>query len=209
MLFPVALGCSRLLDAHAWSVLAHNIRHTRPRPPQLRPPAAPAPHSPLPPQGPTNSKRPMVDFVAPVYYEREAGTWGLHGPTLRVVQGDTVKLRLANNLTRPHASRGGVSTPLNGFTRVADTNNHAHGLHVWPGGAATGRRRQDRQGPHQKGPSPRGTVAGAGPCHNCAPDSPPCPSPQALRIRGQQRSIAAATTSCSACPASGTRGSTS
>lgn len=86
----------------------------------------------------------MVDFVAPVYYNRETGTWGLHGPTLRMVQGDTVRIRLANNLTRPSARYADAApSPLNGFTRVADTNNHAHGMHVWPGGQTARQYRQE------------------------------------------------------------------
>lgn len=76
----------------------------------------------------------MVDFVAPVYFDRASDAHRLHGPTLRVRQGDVMRLNLRNNLTRPKAPPGTPTPPLNGFTHVADSNMHSHGMHVYPGG---------------------------------------------------------------------------
>lgn len=76
----------------------------------------------------------MVDFVAPVYRNDASGEYGLHGPTLRVRQGDVLRISLRNNLTRPVPPPGAPPAPLNAFSHAADTNLHAHGMHAWTGG---------------------------------------------------------------------------
>ena len=92
------------------------------------PPAAPA----CPLQGAVNQRKLMADFIAPVYRDDATGRVALRGPTMRVRPGEVLTLNLRNNLTRPAPSslaNGG----LNGFSHVADTNMHVHGMHSYPG----------------------------------------------------------------------------
>lgn len=74
----------------------------------------------------------MADFYAPVYRDDATGKVSLRGPTMRVRQGEVLTINLRNNLTRPE---GEGHAGLNGFTHVADTNMHVHGMHSYPGGA--------------------------------------------------------------------------
>ena len=96
------------------------------------------PSLPLQLLGRSAGEEPLVDFVAPVYRDARSGTLALFGPTLRLRAGGTATIRLANNLTQPAAlAPGAGDAPLNGFSHSADTNLHAHGLHVDPGGAGS------------------------------------------------------------------------
>lgn len=78
----------------------------------------------------------MADFVAPVYRDDASGRVSLRGPTMRVRAGEVLRISLRNNLTRPAAP--GHAAGLNGFSHVADTNMHVHGMHAYPGARACG-----------------------------------------------------------------------
>lgn len=92
--------------------------------------ARPVPMPPPPLQGAVNHPQLMADFVAPVYRDDATGRVSLRGPTMRVRQGEVLTINLRNNLTRPAAPS---TAGLNGFSHVADTNMHIHGMHSYPG----------------------------------------------------------------------------
>lgn len=110
-------------------VVLSALSRCSPRLPLLRSPPLPPPMHAT--QGAVNHPQLMADFYAPVYRDDATGQVSLRGPTMRVRQGEVLTINLRNNLTRP----GGEShAGLNGFTHVADTNMHVHGMHSYPGG---------------------------------------------------------------------------
>eukprot|EP00946_MAST-07B_sp_MAST-7B-sp1_P003651 g3651.t1 len=70
-------------------------------------------------------------FHGPVSFWTRAYNGKLAGPTIRVPQGGTLRIRLNNALAGPS-----TDGPLNWFRLPNTTNLHLHGLHVSPRGAA-------------------------------------------------------------------------
>ena len=77
------------------------------------------------------SHRRPLRFHGPVSFWTRAYNGKLAGPTIRVPQGGTLRIRLNNALAGPS-----TDGPLNWFRLPNTTNLHLHGLHVSPRGAA-------------------------------------------------------------------------